>query len=171
MIAREEAQKYFEELQEIYGDSAVLHAAGSLRRGKDVMKDIDIVPEVLDKDRFSTLSSLIFGSKATRGSYKGARVEFYTPPAGTSVEFVQWLWTGDKRYRVSLHARAKAIGKRDFQESWKLNNRGLQSSQRGLLSADVAEVARLLHTPLLPPWEMIGSSRSLTDEESEEEER
>ena len=81
------------------------------------------------------------------------RTSLFMP--GRNPKFTQWVWTGNKQYRISMHARAKAKG-------YKLNAYGLWKDSK-LISDSIEEVARLLHTIVLKPGEMKGQSPSAPD--------
>ena len=149
---RMRALKVFANLQKEFGDSADLLPAGSLRRVEADVKDLDIVPVVRDEQKFlETLDRLLDGKM--RGKYMGLKVEIFKP--GSNPKFAQWMWTGNKGYRVSMHTRAKAKG-------FKLNAYGLWKDDK-LVTDDIDKTIRLLHTIALDPSEMKGSSPSAKD--------
>ena len=132
-----------------------LHRAGSLRRGKRVLKDIDIlaipkarVPADKLKAALLGLADSADGVSAegdTKVSIrrKGLAIDFRLVPAESEGAALQHF-TGSREHNTLLRGRAKGLG-------LKMNEYGVFRGERALSLADEEAVYRAVGLPWIPP--------------------
>ncbi len=135
-----------------------IHIAGSLRRGKRILKDADILlipAEDADQDRLrSTLTELadtgpdvegVLGAGETKVSIRrrGLQVDFRLVKPESEPAALQHF-TGSKEHNTALRGRAKSMG-------LKMNEYGVFRGEEALPLADEQSVYRSLDLPWVPP--------------------
>jgi DNA polymerase (family 10) len=135
-----------------------VHKAGSLRRGKRVLKDVDIllIPEPggdADKARAALVSladsspegAEITAEGGTKVSIRrgGLAIDFRLVPPESQAAALQHF-TGSKEHNTQLRGRAKGLG-------LKMNEYGVFRGQEALPLDDEAGVYRCVNLPWIPP--------------------
>ena len=134
-----------------------LHRAGSLRRGKRVLKDIDIL--VIPKARVSParLKAALVGladsaddsGVSAEGDTKvsirrkGLAIDFRLLPPESEAPALQHF-TGSREHNTLLRGRAKGLG-------LKMNEYGVYKGEKALPLADEEAVYRAVGLPWIPP--------------------
>ena len=152
-----QAEVYVEALREVLGRSGAverLEVAGSYRRRKEIVKDLDFLVSTEDPERvgehFSSWEGVV--DVALRGSTK-VSVRFENGLAADlrmvrdeHFPFALAYFTGSKEHNTSLRARAKELG-------FKLNEYGLfpEGKSESLPLEDEAAIFRALGLAYIPP--------------------
>jgi DNA polymerase (family 10) len=126
------------ELEKKLRESAeVINIAGSIRRKKPQVKDIDyvVIPKEGFHDKVRETLNQIFssGNKRIRGAYKGMNVDFFITNKEEIGAAMNW-WTGPTDKNISNVKVAKRNG-------WKFSNLGLFDNKGNRL--EVGEFAIL----------------------------
>ena len=101
---------------DLSGDSERYHVVGSIRRGKPLVKDIDLVvldtPEFRDAwCEFALMRALdLNGQKAKRFMYEGIPVDLYIAADPVSYAMTKLIRTGSAAHNRWLCARARQMG-------------------------------------------------------------
>jgi DNA polymerase (family 10) len=135
-----------------------VHPAGSLRRGKRILKDIDILTIPKAKSAAgkvrAALVALADGSPEAQGLIaegdtkvsirrRGLQIDFRLVPPESEAPALQHF-TGSKEHNTQLRGRAKGLG-------LKMNEYGVFKGQKPLPLADEAAVYRSVGLPFIPP--------------------
>jgi len=149
--AMDEARGIFDEIAKTPGIGRAL-IAGSLRRRRETIKDIDILVSASEPgaimDCFTTLSRV--ETVAAKGSTKSSVVLKSGINADLRVvseeefPFAANYFTGSKEHNTELRARAKKMG-------YKLNEYGLFEGEKLIPCKDEAEIYRALGLDFIPP--------------------
>ncbi len=140
-------------IQELAGYASRISPAGSLRRWKETVGDIDILassssPDALIK-KFVTLPEVqeVLAQGETRASVRmatdGFQVDLRVVPEVSYGAALQYF-TGSKAHNVKLRTMAAASG-------FKINEYGVFKGERRLAGKTEQEVYQVLHLPLIPP--------------------
>ena len=149
--AMDEARGIFDEIAKTPGIGRAL-IAGSLRRRRETIKDIDILVSASEPgaimDCFTTLSRV--ETVAAKGSTKSSVVLKSGINADLRVvseeefPFAANYFTGSKEHNTELRARAKKMG-------YKLNEYGLFEGEKLIPCKDEEEIYRMLGLDFIPP--------------------
>ncbi|MBI3332138.1 hypothetical protein HYZ99_04245 [Candidatus Peregrinibacteria bacterium] len=130
-------------------------AAGSYRREKETIGDLDIVVVAADPEKIAEVSHAIAALPIVRHvvAHGGTKLSFdLTSGLRTDIRFVsrgQWgsallYFTGNKDHNISL--RRKAI-----ERGWKLNEYGLFNGAKIVASKEEVDIYRSLGLPFIEP--------------------
>jgi DNA polymerase (family 10) len=135
-----------------------IHVAGSLRRGKRILKDADILlipePKADAKKIRSTLTALADSGPETEGVLGAGQTKVSIRRGGLQVDFrivnpesepaALQHFTGSKEHNTILRGRAKSMG-------LKMNEYGVFRGEESLPLDDEPGVYRSLGLPWIPP--------------------
>ena len=125
--------------------------AGSLRRQKTFVHDIDIVAIVADETAQKRLDDWLAnrfgrqanGKPARRGEIRGMAVDIYiATPEDVGAQLL--TWTGSAEYNIRMRAKAKRKG-------FKLNQYGLWRGDERVAGRTEAEIFEALGLEFKPP--------------------
>lgn len=129
-----------------------LSLAGSIRRGRDTIKDIDLVGVSADPERtmehFTTLSDVaeVLGAGPTKASvrlYSGLQIDLRIvdePSFGAALGY----FTGSKEHNIRLRELAR-------EKNLKLNEYGLFRGEERIAGATEEDIFQALGLPYIPP--------------------
>ena len=137
---------------------SAIHIAGSLRRGKRILKDADILlipePKADAKQVRSTLTGLADGGPEVEGVIGAGETKVSIRRGGLQVDFrivepesepaALQHFTGSKEHNTILRGRAKSMG-------LKMNEYGVFRVEESLSLEDEQAVYRSLDLPWIPP--------------------
>jgi len=99
----------------------VCEVAGSMRRNRPEIGDIEFVVLPKDHDHFlewCEIHGFSGGRKIQKGHRQGRKIEFYISPDRESLGSMMFMFTGDFQFNIAMRRRAK--------------NRGLKINQYGV---------------------------------------
>ncbi|MBD3222525.1 DNA polymerase/3'-5' exonuclease PolX [bacterium] len=154
-MLRNEADEHVESLRRHLESCRSVHrweVAGSYRRGKETVGDLDVLVHAEDRERASEeiLAADVIDDVASRGDERitvhlasGVQVDvrFFEPEAfGAALLY----FTGSKDHNIALRRMAQ-------ERDWKLNEYGLFEADRRLAGADEEAIYRKLDLPWIAP--------------------
>jgi DNA polymerase (family 10) len=161
MFLYAEAEAIAEEVLAALQESGLfrsVYKAGSLRRGKRILKDIDILtipkPKAAPAKVRAALTGLADGGPEAQGLIaegdtkvsirrRGLQIDFRLVPPESEAAALQHF-TGSKEHNTQLRGRAKGLG-------LKMNEYGVFRDEKALELADEEAVYRSIGLPFIPP--------------------
>jgi len=136
----------------------IVTIAGSLRRGKEVVKDADIIViprNTINIDKIiNLLTSLVSSTEASGELISAGKTKVSIRKAGLQIDFriiqkpsyacALQHFTGSKEHNTLLRSRAKTL-------DYKMNEYGLFKGDNAFYPDDEQEVYKFLNLPWIPP--------------------
>ena len=127
-----------------------LRVAGSIRRKKDTIGDIDLVGELKSNSSIADVYKLlndnriqVSGEKILNFTYKGVLVNLFVAPSESYHAFMMHA-TGPGKYNIAYRTKAKKLG-------YKLNQYGLWDKEGRLIATKERDIYKFLNKQWKPP--------------------